>query len=128
MAPKARIMVVEDNLDEAKLIKMALEGEGYEAVCALNGKEALEKLDAGEPDLIVLDVMMPEMDGFAFCSELRARPGGAGIPVVFLTAVANHIQETRYPLNGVMRAEADEYLEKPVKAEELLETIARLLP
>jgi len=120
-------MVVEDNLDEAKLIKMVLEGEGYEAVCAFNGKEALEKVGSEKPDLIVLDVMMPEMDGFAFCAKIRSCPESKEIPVVLLTGVAKHIQDTRYPLDGVVRAEADEYLEKPIRPEELLETISRLL-
>jgi len=127
MGPKAKIMVVEDNLDEAKLIKMVLEGEGYEAVCAFNGKDALEKVQSDRPDLIVLDVMMPEMDGFAFCSELRSSPENEHLPVVLLTAVAKHIQDSKYPLNGVLRADAQEYLEKPIRAEELLETISRLL-
>ncbi|HUW56255.1 MAG TPA: response regulator [Planctomycetota bacterium] len=127
MASKAKIMVVEDNLDEAKLIKMVLEGEGYEAVCAFNGKEALERLEGEGPQLIVLDVMMPEMDGFAFCTKLRESPGHKDVPVVFLTGVAKHIQDTRYPLDGVMRADVDDYLEKPVKPEDLLKTIARLL-
>lgn len=125
--PKAKIMVVEDNLDEAKLIKMVLEGEGYETVCAFNGIEALEKVESGKPDLIVLDIMMPEMDGFAFCSELRSSPANKDIPVVLLTAVAKRIQQSKYPLDGVMRAEAQEYLEKPIKPEELLETITKLL-
>jgi CheY-like chemotaxis protein len=127
MAPKARILLVEDNLDEAKLLKMDLEGEGYEVVCAFNGKEALEKLGPEKPDLIVLDVMMPEMDGFTFCSRLKASPENKDIPVVLLTGVAEHIHETKYPLDGVLRAEAEEYLEKPVKPEELLKTIATLL-
>jgi CheY-like chemotaxis protein len=127
MAPTAKIMVVEDNLDEAKLIKMVLEGEGYEAVCAFDGKEALEKVQAEKPNLIVLDIMMPEMDGFAFCSKLRSLPEHKDIPVVLLTAVAKHIHGTEYPLDGVMRAEAEEYLEKPIKPEQLLATISRLL-
>ena len=127
MAPKAKIMVVEDNLDEAKLTKMDLEGEGYEVVCAFNGKEAMEKLAQEKPDLIVLDVMMPEMDGFTFCSKLRSSPENKTIPVVLLTGVAEHIHDTKYPLDGVLRAEAEEYLEKPVKPEELLKTIAELL-
>jgi len=127
MAPTAKIMVVEDNLDEAKLIKMVLEGEGYEAVCAFNGKEALEKVASEKPDLIVLDIMMPEMDGFAFCSELRSTAGNEDVPVVLLTGVAKHIHDTKYPLDGVLRADAQEYLEKPVKPEELLQTISRLL-
>ena len=127
MAPNAKIMVVEDNLDEAKLIQMDLEGEGYEVVCAANGKEALEKVGPEQPDLIVLDVMMPEMDGFTFCSKLRSSPENKDIPVVLLTGVAEHIHDTKYPLDGVIRAEADEYLEKPVKPEELLKTISALL-
>ena len=127
MAPKAKIMVVEDNLDEAKLIKMVLEGEGYEAVCAFDGREALEQVDSEKPALIILDIMMPEMDGFAFCSKLRESPENKDTPVVLLTGVAKHIHESKYPLNGVMRAEAQEYLEKPVKTEDLLEVISRLL-
>lgn len=127
MAPKAKIMVVEDNLDEAKLIKMVLEGEGYEAVCAFNGKEALEKLESEKPNLIVLDVMMPEMDGFSFCSEIRSSPKNINIPVIMLTGVAKRIHDTKYPLDGIMRAEVDEYLEKPIKPEDLLQAIARLL-
>jgi len=120
-------MVVEDNLDEAKLIKMVLEGEGYEAVCAFNGKEALEKLESEKPSLIVLDVMMPEMDGFSFCSKVRSSPKYKNIPVIMLTGVAKRIHETKYPMNGIMRAEAEEYLEKPIKPEDLLQAITKLL-
>ncbi|KPK65994.1 MAG: hypothetical protein AMK73_01300 [Planctomycetes bacterium SM23_32] len=127
MTSTAKILVVEDDLDEAKLIKMVLEGEGYESLCAFNGKDALAKVGAEKPDLIVLDIMMPEMDGFAFCARLRATPGNEHTPVVLLTGVAQHIHESKYPLDGVMRADAQEYLEKPVKAEELLDAVARLL-
>ena len=127
MASKTKIMVVEDDLDEAKLIKMVLEGEGYEAVCAFNGKEALEKLESDKPALIVLDVMMPEMDGFSFCSKVRSSPEYENIPVIMLTGVAKRIHETKYPMNGIMRAEAEEYLEKPVKPEDLLQAITKLL-
>jgi two-component system alkaline phosphatase synthesis response regulator PhoP len=127
MSSKARIMIVEDNIDESKLIKMALEPEGYEVITALNGKEAKEKIRAERPDFIVLDVMMPEMDGFAFCSWLRSDEKLKTIPVVLLTGVAEHIYESKYPLKGVMEADADDYLEKPVKPEVLLETISKLL-
>jgi two-component system alkaline phosphatase synthesis response regulator PhoP len=127
MSPTAKILVVEDNLDESKLIKMALEPEGYEVVTAVNGKEAKEKIGAEKPDFIVLDVMMPEMDGFAFCSWLREKSDYKNIPVVLLTGVGQHIYDTRYPLKGVMESDADEYLEKPIKPEVLIETISRLL-
>ena len=127
MPSKAKIMVVEDNIDESKLIKMALEPEGYEVVTAMNGKEAKEKMNSEKPNFIVLDVMMPEMDGFHFCSWVRSQPEYQKIPVVLLTGVAEHIYDTKYPLKGVMEADADEYLEKPVKPEVLLETISKLI-
>lgn len=127
MALKAKITVVKDNIDEAKLIKMTLEPEGYEVVTALNGKEAKEKMKKENPDFIILDVMMPEMDGFAFCSWIRSNKDYKDKPIVLLTGVAEHICETKYPLKGVMEADSDEYLEKPSKPEVLLETISRLL-
>jgi CheY-like chemotaxis protein len=127
MSSKAKIMVVEDNIDEAKLIKMTLEPEGYEVVTAVNGKEAKEKTSKEKPDFFILDVMMPEMDGFAFCSWIRSNELYKDKPVVLLTGVGEHIYETKYPLKGVMEADADEYLEKPLKPEALLETISKLL-
>jgi two-component system alkaline phosphatase synthesis response regulator PhoP len=127
MSVKAKIMVVEDNIDEAKLIKMTLEPEGYEVVTALNGKEAKEKVTKENPDFFILDVMMPEMDGFAFCSWIRSNNEFKNTPIVLLTGVGEHIYESRYPLKGVMEADADEYLEKPLKPEALLDTISRLL-
>ena len=127
MSTKPKIMVVEDNTDEAKLIKMILEPEGYDVVTALNGNEAKEKMKVEKPDFVVLDVMMPEMDGFAFCSWIRSNDDYKDLPVVLLTGVAKHIRDTKYPLNGVMRADADDYLEKPIKPEVLLDTITKLL-
>lgn len=127
MLSKGKVMVVEDNIDEAKLIKMTLEPEGYEVITALNGKEAQEKIAGQKPDCVVLDVMMPEMDGFAFCSWLREKVGYQKVPVILLTGVAQHIYDSRYPLNGVMRSEADDYLEKPVKPETLLEAISKAI-
>ena len=127
MSSKAKIMVVEDNIDELKLIKMTLEPEGYEVVTAMNGKEAQEKISGNKPDFIVLDVMMPEMDGFSFCSWLKSNEIYHDIPVVLLTGVGSHIYDSKYPLKGVMQSEADEYLEKPLKPEDLLKTISKLL-
>jgi len=124
---KRKILVVEDNADEANLIKMILEPEGYEVAIASNGNEGLEKIESDSPDLIVLDVMMPELDGFAMCSKLRESPEHNAIPVILLTAVAKRITDTKYPLDGVLRSNAQEYLEKPVKPEELLNTVAQLL-
>jgi CheY-like chemotaxis protein len=127
MPSKAKIMIVEDNLDESTLVKMALEVEGYEVVTAMNGKEAQEKIGDAKPNCVVLDVMMPEIDGFHFCAWLRSEQDYKEIPVVLLTGVAEHIHDSKYPVSGVMEADSDEYLEKPVKIEELRETVAKLL-
>jgi len=125
--PQAKVLVVDDDPDDLKMISMILAPEGYQVVTAQNGREALEKVESEEPDLIILDVMMPELDGFAACAKLKSSPERKGIPVILLTAVAKHIHETKYPLDGVVRAEAEEYLEKPAKPERLLEAVARML-
>ncbi len=124
---QAKILVVDDDPDDLKMISMILQPEGYEVVTAENGREALEKVESEDPDLIILDVMMPELDGFAACAKLKSSPESKGIPVILLTAVAKRIQDTKYPLDGVLRAEAEEYLEKPTKPEDLLEVVARML-
>jgi two-component system alkaline phosphatase synthesis response regulator PhoP len=127
MPSKTKIMVVEDDVDESTLIRMTLEPEGYEVVTAQNGEDAKRKIDAEKPNFIVLDVMMPEMDGFHFCSWVRSQSQYKNIPVVLLTGVGEHIYDTKFPLKGVMEADADEYLEKPVKPEVLLKTISKLI-
>ena len=124
---RANILVVEDNADEAQTLQMILEQEGFQVARAANGQEGLEKLAASKPDLILLDVMMPELDGFGMCAKLREDPQYKDLPVVFLTGVAGRIRDTRYPLDGVLRADANEYLEKPVDPQALLATVARLL-
>lgn len=124
---KAKILVVEDNTDEAKMLRMILEPEGYKVETASDGNEALRKVDVEPPDLIILDVMMPGLDGFATCSRLKSSPKHKAIPVVLVTAVSKKIRESKYPLNGVLKAEAEEYLEKPVKPEELLAVVAKML-
>ena len=127
MSIKAKILVVDDNIDDVEMYKMILESEGFEVITALDGTDAKERMKEEKPDLILLDVMMPEMDGFAFCSWIRSNEDYKDLPVVLLTGVAKHILDTKYPLDGVLRADADDYLEKPIKPEVLLDTVARLL-
>jgi two-component system alkaline phosphatase synthesis response regulator PhoP len=119
-----KILVVDDDRDDLKMISMILEPEGYEVVTAENGVDALSKVESESPDLILLDVMMPELDGFAACAKLKSSPQSRGIPVVLLTGVAKQITRTRYPIDGVLRAEANDYLEKPVEPEALLRAVA----
>ncbi len=124
---KKRILVVDDDQDDLKMISMILEPEGYEVVTAENGLDALQQVESKSPDLILLDVMMPELDGFAASDKLKSSPKSQGIPIVLLTGVAKQITKSKYPINGVLRAQVEEYLEKPVEPEELLRVVASFL-
>ena len=79
------------------------------------------------PDAVVLDVMMPEKDGYAVCSELKADEKYAGIPIVLLTAVASHVPSTRYTHYDGMTMNADDYLPKPASAEQITKSLKKLL-
>jgi len=127
MSEKKRILVVDDEPDFAAIVQGNLEKEGFEVEIAYNGVEGLEKVRSNPPDAIVLDVMMPEMDGYKVCRELKADEKYADIPVVLLTAVASHVTSTRYSHQDGMSTEADDYIAKPASAEEITESIKRLL-
>jgi two-component system alkaline phosphatase synthesis response regulator PhoP len=127
MSQKKRILVVDDEPDFAAIVQGNLEKEGFEVEIAYNGVEGLEKVHSNPPDAVVLDVMMPEMDGYQVCRELKADEKYADIPVVLLTAVASHVTSTRYSHQDGMSTEADDYIAKPASAEEITESIKRLL-
>ncbi len=127
MSDKKRILVVDDEPDFASIVQGNLEKEGFEVEVAYNGVEGIEKVQANPPDGIVLDVMMPEKDGYQMCAELKADEKYADIPIVLLTAVASHVTSTRYSHADGMSTEADDYIAKPASAEEITESIKGLL-
>ncbi len=127
MSEKKRILVVDDEPDLTEIVKRNLEGEGFEVEVAYNGIEAMEKVAANPPDAIVLDVMMPEKDGFEVCAELKADDKYLNIPIVMLTAVADHVGSTKYSHFDGMSMEADDYLPKPASPEEITESVKRLV-
>ncbi len=127
MGEKKRILVVDDEPDFASIVQGNLEKEGFEVEVAYDGVEGLEKVKANPPDAIVLDVMMPEMDGYKMCSELKADEKYADIPILMLTAVADRVTSTRYSHYDGMSMEADDYLPKPASAEDITESIKSLL-
>jgi len=93
------VLIVEDDAGTRAALRRTLEKEGWTADEAENGRAALEALDESRPALILLDLRMPEMDGFEFLEALGERPGGAGIPVVVLTAMDLTLED-RARLNG----------------------------
>ncbi len=127
MSEKKRILVVDDEPDFASIVQVNLEKEGFEVEVAYDGVEALEKIKANPPDAIVLDVMMPEKDGYAVCAELKKDEKYEDIPIVMLTAVADHVSSTRYSHADGMSMEADDYLPKPASADEISQSIKRLV-
>jgi two-component system alkaline phosphatase synthesis response regulator PhoP len=127
MSEKKKVLVVDDEPDFAAIVQTNLEKEGFEVEVAYNGVEGLEKVYSNPPDAIVLDIMMPEMDGYAVCKALKSDEKCAAIPVILLTAVASHVTTTRYSHADGMSTEADDYIAKPASAEEITESIKRLL-
>jgi len=127
MSNKKRILVVDDEPDFASIVQGNLEKEGFIVDVAYNGTECIEKVNANPPDAIVLDVMMPEKDGYEVCAEIKKEKKFQNIAILMLTAVASHVTSTRYSHFDGMSMEADDYLPKPASAEEITDSIKSLL-
>ena len=127
MNARKRILVVDDEPDYASIVQANLEKEGFEVDVAYDGVEGIEKVKANPPDAIVLDVMMPEKDGYQMCSELKGDSDYCDIPIVLLTAVADHVTSTRYSHADGMSTEADDYLPKPASADQITASVKRLV-
>ena len=122
-----RVLVVDDEPDYADMVKKYLEKEGFDVEVAYDGVECIEKVKANPPDAIVLDVMMPEKDGYAVCSELKSDEKYCDIPIVMLTAVSSHVATTKYSHHDGMSMEAEDYIPKPATAEQITESVKSLL-
>ena len=118
--PSSQVLVAEDDRSVRESLEMALQVEGYNVEAVTNGAEALESVAADEPDVIVLDIMMPVLDGLTVCRRLRA--GGCRTPILMLTA--RHEVSDR--VSG-LDAGADDYLAKPFSLDELLARLRALL-
>ena len=124
MPGKKKILLVDDNPDFVDATRLVLETKGgYEVVVAYDGVEGIEKTKQEKPDLIVLDVMMPNKHGYKMCEELNADKEYKDIPIILLTSVASHIKDSEFTHRMGMETEADDYIEKPVEPDELLKTI-----
>lgn len=116
----ARILVVEDESGILAALTLLLDMEGYRVTEATNGRQALECLRAGAPDLVITDYMMPYMDGAELMRQIRQDPELTGLPIILLSAAL--------PEDTDLAGLADATLSKPVSIDELLDAIARLLP
>ncbi len=128
MSDKKRVLLVDDEPDISALLKKRFIKEGFDIELAYNGNEAIAKVEANPPDAIVLDVMMPEMDGYEVCSKLKNDEKYEDIPILMLTAVADHVSSTRYSHQDGMNLEADDYVPKgPDSTEEIVSGVKSLL-
>ncbi len=116
-----KILAVDDEKHIVRLVQVNLERAGYEVVTANDGREALQKVKDEQPDLVVLDVMMPYMDGFEVLQSLRRNPETADIPVIMLTAKAQDADVFKGWQSGV-----DCYLTKPFNPMELITFVKRI--
>jgi len=122
-----KILLIDDDPDLVNAVRMILESKNYKVAAAFGGVEGLEKAKSENPDLIVLDVMMPDKDGYTVCKELKSDPRLRRIPVILLTAVVSHISTTRFTQQMGMETEADDYMDKPVEPDMLVKRIETLL-
>ena len=118
----ARILVVDDILPNVKLLEAKLSAEYYDVLTASNGEEALERVEKDNPDIILLDVMMPGMDGFEVCERIKANPLVSHIPVVMVTALTDAAERVKG-----LEAGADDFLSKPVNDTALMARVRSLV-
>ena len=114
MKNKEEILIVDDNPENLKVLGAMLQGEGYKVRAAKNGKQALASIESSEPDLLLLDVHMPEMDGFELCGEVKSNPHYRTLPIIFLSALDDSFNK----LKGFEAGAAD-FMTKPFDAEEV---------
>lgn len=119
---KPRILIVDDNLQNVELLTALMQAEGYEISSASNGLEALAQVATSPPDLILLDIMMPELDGFTVCQMLKADPATRLLPIVLITALGAE----EHKLRGI-EVGADDFLTKPFSRAELKARVRALI-
>ena len=122
MAGKKKILVVDDEPNIVKLVSFILSTNGYEVIEASLGAEGIKKAKAEKPDLIILDVMMPKMDGFEAAKKLRADKATSGIPILMLSSKAQFEDKMKGIDSGAM-----DYVTKPFDKHELLEKVQECL-
>jgi DNA-binding response OmpR family regulator len=120
---RKNILIVEDEESLLKLVSIVLTSNGYEVEGAMNGQSALESVANFKPNLVLLDIMLPEIDGFEVCQRIKDNPATKDIPVIMLTA-----KKSREDMARGEQVGADWYITKPFKSGMIIETVQKFIP
>ena len=125
----AKILIIDDDPDIVDALYVLLEGEGLDVVSAYDGEEGLAKIKEENPDLIILDLLMPKVDGYEVCKTLQDPRWSKwkDIPILVLTSVREEASQRRYELEMGMRMDVDDYVEKPIDPDVVLERVQKIL-
>ena len=124
-----RILLVDDDPDIRDVMTIVLESAGYDVSSASNGQECLDRLRQEKPDLLILDLLMPRIDGFAVYKELQSPEWSShkDMPVLIVTSVREEASRRRYELETGQTLNISSYIEKPITPESLIETVGKLI-
>lgn len=127
MEKEAYILIVDDDPDILEGILTILETQPYRLATARDGKKCMEMIAEDIPDLLILDLLMPRMDGWGVIREMRSEPRYADIPIMVLTTVIEDASRRRYELETGMAMNVQDYVQKPAKPNDLIHRVERLL-
>ena len=122
MAIAKKILIIEDDPATSRLVSYSLKHEGFEVLTAPNGLDGIRKAHTEKPDLVILDVMLPGMDGFEICHRLKAEPDTAKLPILMFSAKAQEIDK-----ETGLKVGADDYLAKPAAPSDIINHVEKLL-
>ena len=125
--PPAKILVVDDSQLNRSFVVNSFQLPNYAIISAVDAQDGISKAKSFLPELILLDVMMPVMNGHEACAKLKGNKDTADIPVILLTAVADRVTTSTYTHRDMLESEAEDYMPKPVEPKELLELIKNWL-
>jgi DNA-binding response OmpR family regulator len=127
MTENPKILLIDDDVDFVEATKIVLESKPYEVIVAYNGNDGLRKAREENPDLIILDIIMPGKDGFSTAEQLKKDSELSKIPVLVLTSYGEKGGESSIAVSGGLTLETEDYIDKPISPEELLKRVEKYL-
>lgn len=127
MEKRAKILLIDDDVDFVESTKMVLESKPYDIIVAFGGDEGIKKAKEENPDLVLLDVIMPVKDGFTAAEQFKNDPQLTQIPLIMLTSYSARRAGSSIPVSRGYELQADDYIEKPVNPDKLLEIVESYL-